>query len=137
MNINNSDDPFYRYKRPKFEVEYIKGKKQSIIKNIIEMCKKIDRDAPTLAKFFAKAFSTSAKLNKQKFLEINAIISTDDLDKCLQEFIDRYILCPSCDNPETIITKKGNNIEFDCTACGSLSILEVKNKYDQIIYNNI
>jgi translation initiation factor 5 len=137
MNLNNSDDPFYRYKRPNFEVEYIKGKRQTIIKNIDQLSKKIDRDQSLLAKYFAKSFSTSAKINKKQFLEINAIVSIEKLDESLQNFIDRYILCPSCDNPETTISQKNDNIVFNCSACGGITILNITTKYDQIVYNNL
>ncbi len=135
MNINNSDDPFYRYKRPKFNVQEFK--KKIWILNIHDIAKSLARDPKLLEKFLGKCCSTSAKINKQNFLEINAVYSIEQLDVFLQGFIVRYLLCPSCEIPETSLNKKGKMITFDCKACGHENKLEIKSKYDQIVFNSL
>ncbi len=135
MNITNSEDPFYRYKRPKFELQTFN--KKIWILNIQKIAKSLNREPKLLEKYLGKCCSTSTKIIKQKTLEINAVFDTPKLDTFLQIFIDRYVLCPSCDIPETSLSKKNNKIEFDCCACGHTNQLDMKYKFDSLIYNNI
>lgn len=53
-------------------------------------------------------------------------------------FIRRYVLCPSCDNPETelmVSTKKGT-ISQGCKACGYHGTLEINHKLNTFIIKN-
>ncbi len=134
MNISNSNDPFYRYKRPKFEIQVFN--KKIWILNINQIAKALNRDSTMIAKFLGKCCSTSAKINnKQNYLEINAVYTLDQLDVFLQKFIDKYVLCPACEIPETSLNKKSNRLVFNCKACGNMSKLDVKDKYDTLIFN--
>lgn len=135
MNINNIDDPFYRYKRSCFEIES-RGKK-TIIKNFNEICNQINQKTSLVIKFFRKFNSTAVKINKNNHLVMNGIMSIERLNECLQNFIDHYVLCPSCNNPETVVTKTQTGIKFTCNACGTVNVKKCNNKYDTIIYNNL
>ena len=135
MNITNSDDPFYRYKRPKFKLQIFN--KKTWILNIHSIAKSLDRNPKLLEKYLGKCCSTSSKINKQNILEINSCTDESTLDLYLKIFIERYVLCPSCQIPETILSKKNDKIELDCSACGNTNLIDMKLKYDVLIYNNL
>ena len=134
MNITNFDDPFYRYKRPKFDIQLLKNKTH--IFNLNAIADALKREPKLLEKYFGKCCSTSCGFNKQKIFEINTLVTMEKLDMYLQAFIDKYVLCQSCKNPETVISKEGNMIGMKCKACGMAHKTEVKNSYDKLVYNN-
>ncbi len=135
MNITHPDDPFYRYKRPQFEIQSFKRK--TWILNINSIAEALKRDVKLLEKYLGICCATSCKMNKQNILEINSVVDIPTLDLHLRIFVERYVLCPSCDLPETIIDKKNDKIEFNCSACGNINLLPLKIKYDTLIYNNL
>lgn len=60
------------------------------------------------------------------------------LQDLLDGFIRKYVLCPSCDNPETelmVSTKKGT-ISQGCKACGHHGNLQINHKLNTFIIKN-
>jgi translation initiation factor 5 len=54
------------------------------------------------------------------------------VQNALYDFIDLFILCPACENPETLMRPKGNGLELHCRACGARSKVQPgKNKAAQ------
>lgn len=56
----------------------------------------------------------------------------------LDGFIQKYVLCPKCDNPETklIISTKKGTIHQGCKACGHYGSLESNHKLNAYILKN-
>jgi translation initiation factor 5 len=68
--------------------------------------------------FFATQLGTG--WNKSKF---NRIVDTNTLEDLLEIYIERYVLCKSCFNPETHLNKK----ILSCSACGhSIKVDNIK-----------
>jgi translation initiation factor 5 len=71
---------------------------------------------------------------------VNGAHQADHLRKLLDTFIDKFVLCPSCKNPETelIITGKGKNedIHRDCKACGRKNGIDMRHKLVTYILKN-
>ena len=122
-------DPFYRYKVPSFSLKY-EGNK-TIILNLIEIAKKIERPIGMLKKFYAYQLGTSFITKNDRHI-INGILSTARMDKCLQEFMRLYVLCGTCSNPETIIVKG----KLKCRACGAKTILDPNHKMTKYCINS-
>ena len=49
---------------------------------------------------------------------INGAHDASKLQDYLDGFINKFVLCKSCQNPETRVTVKEDNIRLDCIACG-------------------
>jgi translation initiation factor 5 len=71
---------------------------------------------------------------------VNGAHQADRMRELLDVFIDKFVLCPSCKNPETdlVITGKGRNedIHRDCKACGRQNGIEMKHKLVTFILKN-
>jgi translation initiation factor 5 len=71
---------------------------------------------------------------------VNGAHQADRLRELLDSFIDKFVLCPSCKNPETelVITGKGNNedVHRDCKACGRQNGVDMRHKLVTFILKN-
>lgn len=68
---------------------------------------------------------------------INGSHSADRLRELLDNFIDKFVLCSSCKNPETDLkVNKEQNILRDCKACGKRSNVDMRHKLTTYIIKN-
>jgi len=55
-----------------------------------------------ITKFFGYEFSTAVRMDeKENRYTISGVHEYETLQKALEKFIDKFVLCPICDNPET------------------------------------
>lgn len=122
LNVNKRiHDEFYRYKMPSFTTK-IEGNK-TIITNLKEVSKALDRPPLTILKYFGRKIGSQATFdakNNKYFLKGKH--SSINLQELLNDFIKKYVLCMQCSNPETQCTSKG----LQCRACGFISNLREK-----------
>ena len=112
MSVNiprSAIDPFYRYKRNVIQTQGGKGN-NTVVKNIDAIAKQLDRSPEQIATFFRKKLSVNVRIDKRGFIMAGQY-TIPMLEDLLEEYIEKYILCPECGNPET--TKDG------CKACGT------------------
>ena len=104
VNIPRSEeDEFYRYKMPELLVKN-EGKGngvKTVITNIADVARALKRPPTYLHKVFGYAHNTPALTDSKGRSVINGTFSKVTLAKDLDVFIDRYVLCKDCQNPET------------------------------------
>ena len=124
LNIGGGDDPHYRYKMPSISVKIeSKNGGTTIIDNIDTISNKIGREANEIQKYFRKELSCNVKYDSEKGIVISALKETEDLQNILTKYIDDYVLCPECNNPETVKTVHKKKIKLTCAACGKTSCI--------------
>ena len=141
ININGSKDNSYRYKMPVFQCE-IKGNGNciyTIITNLNDVSKYINHPPNLLLKFLS---SYNGSMANEEKMSITGRYTSDELQKTIQIYINRFVICSKCNIPETIPqinkqSKKNIILELKCSSCGSISsILCNKNEikaYDLIV----
>ncbi|KAI3405199.1 TIF5 [Candida oxycetoniae] len=109
------------------------GIKTAIV-NLAEVARALNRPSPYLVKFFG--YELGAQTQVDRFL-VNGVHDTSELQDSLDGFINKFVLCGSCKNPETEIVLKGKDtLERDCKACGKVTIIDPKHKlYSYIVKN--
>ena len=122
INIGGGDDPFYRYKMPSINT-HIENKKggTTIIDNIDDIAKKIKRSPGEIQKFFTKTLSCNVRYNREKGIVIDAKKESAELQNVLTEYINKFVLCPQCKNPETTMKTNKKRTTLTCGACGKTS----------------
>ena len=108
-------DSFYRYKMP--TVNIVNQKTKSIITNINEIAQSIERNPNMIVDFLKKKFSTSMNYNKNDNTVEFKGAEIDLIQDAIYEFIEYYVLCPTCRNPETVLSNKKTGINIKCNAC--------------------
>jgi len=125
INIDNSD-PFYRYKMPRIvlKIEGAGNGIKTILVNITDIAKSLDREAIVIAKFFGFELGSQVTINdKNNKYIINGRHDDEKLEHYLHIFIRKYVLCGKCKNPETFFFGKGPNkdLYMECKACGYIT----------------
>lgn len=126
LNINGSTDPSYRYKMPRV-VGKVEGRGngiKTVIVNCREVASSLKRPTEQLTKFIGLQMGASSRIEHDKSI-VNGAIDTADLQKLVTVYIEKFVLCPKCGNPETVQKlaasgggKKSTVVVLKCKACG-------------------
>lgn len=137
--INDIIDPSYRYKMEALNILQNKGK--FVITNINEIGLNLSSSyhknkshnndncySKMLIEFFKKKFGIAIKCNKDLTKVELKGISHAELQNAVYEFIEYFVICPTCNNPETNLYKHKSDIYITCNACSYNNKLDNKNK---------
>jgi translation initiation factor 5 len=132
VNIPRSNtDDFYRYKMPVIKTK-IEGKGngiRTVIVNMGKVMKALDRPLEYGTKFIGFELGTQTKIdNAQDNCVVSGKHEAEALSQCLDKFIDTYILCTNCKNPETVLEIKKGIIVAKCKACGKYYKIDMDHK---------
>ena|SRR5438874_8267340 len=125
-------DPFYRYRMPTMSIKYTKS--ETIIENIDSLAKSLDRSTLELLKMFSYCLGTNLNNNKKS---LKGQYSFDQLYKHLITYIDTYILCSYCGNPETIYNVNKGKLNFVCKACSGKTCISNDSKLTKYIITQL
>jgi len=142
VNVNRSvSDAFYRYKMPRIMAK-VEGKGngiKTVIVNMTEVAKSIGRPPTYPTKYFGCELGAQTQFDfKNDRFIVNGSHEATKLQDLLDGFIRKFVLCPSCDNPETdlIVSTKKGTISQGCKACGFHGPLEFNHKLNTYILKN-
>jgi len=140
MNIRGKEevsDLHYRYRMPVLLTAQ-EGKRngaKTVLVNLPDIAKSLGRPAEEIMQFFAKDLGAQgkSKASEGKYV-LRGEHTTSSLQNRLFIYIENFVLCPTCGNPETqykvhLKGKVGSNsrkalvgkIFLQCAACGSTS----------------
>lgn len=105
INIAHSsvrDDPFYRYKRSKVQLN------QKLFKNFSTICKELKTPEKQLRSFISKTLG--CRMDDKNILSSH--ITIEQMECVVQKYVEKYVLCDNCKLPEL-------DAERICQACGS------------------
>ena len=122
ININNSNDPDYRYKMNELKIKIIK--RDTVLENIDIVAQQINTPASILIKYIGCRLGCSVKNNK-----LNGVKPSEDINKALFCFIDAFIICKCCGIPEINYEIKNKKVVGVCLACG---FSHLNNIFDKI-----
>nr|CAG4649313.1 EOG090X05QT [Scapholeberis mucronata]SVE93600.1 EOG090X05QT [Scapholeberis mucronata] len=142
LNVNrNVSDAFYRYKMPRLMAK-VEGKGngiKTVIVNMTEIAKALGRPPTYPTKFFGCELGaqTQFDIKNDRFI-VNGAHEAGKLQQMLDIFIKKFVLCPGCDNPETVLTvyAKKQTISQSCKACGYNGQLDMRHKLTTFILKN-
>ncbi|KAF9267930.1 translation initiation factor [Marasmius fiardii PR-910] len=144
VNIRRDvDDKFYRYRMPLLTTK-IEGKGngiKTVIPNMADVARALSRPPSYPTKFFGCELGAQTSFDeKNERYIVNGAHDANRLRELLDGFIDKFVLCKSCKNPETelIILKQGRNetIIRDCKACGERTDIDMRHKLTTFILKN-
>ncbi|KAL1739369.1 domain found in IF2B/IF5-domain-containing protein, partial [Schizophyllum fasciatum] len=130
VNIRRDvDDKFYRYRMPILTTK-IEGKGNGI-KTVL----------PNMSDFFGCELGAQTTFDeKNDRYIVNGAHDAARLRELLDGFIDKFVLCKACKNPETdlVILKQGRSEDIirDCKACGERTGVDMRHKLTTFIVKN-
>ena len=135
-NINISglkpvDDPSYRYKMPKL-IPKLEGRgngSKTCLVNCKEIAQALHRSPDELCKFFGVELGTQSTYGQDERAILNGHHTYDILYTALTKYIEVFVICPHCRQPEVPKYKiKGDDIHLKCVGCGNNSIIPPMHK---------
>ncbi|KAH7349857.1 eukaryotic translation initiation factor 5 [Plectosphaerella cucumerina] len=133
------NDAFYRYKMERIQTK-IEGKGngiKTVVVNLSSVAQSLARPGAHLIKFFG--FELGAQTNidppDDRWI-INGAHDAAKLQDHLDGFINKFVLCKKCKNPETDISIKDDHIMLDCKACGQRTDVDIRLKLSGFILKN-
>ncbi|TVY50232.1 Eukaryotic translation initiation factor 5 [Lachnellula cervina] len=137
VNIRSDvKDPFYRYKMERLQSK-IEGKGngiKTVIVNLSSVAQSLARPGAYVIKYFG--FELGAQTNSNPSDDrwiINGAHDASKLQDYLDGFINKFVLCKDCKNPETEVFIKDGRILLDCKACGHRSDVDLRLKLSGFI----
>lgn len=144
VNIRRDvDDKFYRYRMPLLTTK-IEGKGngiKTVVPNMADVARALSRPPTYPTKFFGCELGAQTSFDeKNERYIVNGAHNADRLRELLDQFIEKFVLCKSCKNPETdlVIIKNGKMevIIRDCKACGERTDIDMRHKLITFILKN-
>ena len=141
VNIcRDNNDPFYRYKMPLI-ISKIEGRGNGIrtaIMNTSDVTRALSRPPAYVIKFFGFELGAQTSINEiDDRYHVNGSHDAPKLQELLDGFINKFVLCKACKNPETdIIVQRDGNLLRDCKACGRRTPIDLKHKLTSYIVKN-
>lgn len=132
MNINRSDDPYYRYRMPKLQTK--RENKGTVLLNLPEIARSLNRTEESLVKYFTLELGCSGRKDSQGHWIITS--RSDNLQTLIFRYITDFIICPACDNPETTFIGKKTLI-LSCKACGTLAPVISRHQLVEYLLKNL
>lgn len=131
VNMNGSDDPSYRYKMPALAVKHEGSSKmkKTVISNLNEVSRAVGRPAEYLLTYLGQSLSAASKIEKEGAkMYIAGHHDPNIMQKHAITFIQEFVMCKKCSNPETSCmvkgSKKNKELLLDCKSCGARSHFE-------------
>lgn len=124
--LKDNKDPHYRYKMPKLtaKIEGSGNGIKTVITNISSVSRSIGRPPSYPLKYFGTELGANVKMDPQADLYVmNGAHDPEKLLELLYKFIEKFVLCNKCKNPETRISVERKEIYQRCIACGHESTI--------------
>ena len=106
-----------RFEMPRFE--YFTEGNKTIIKNFSIVCGKLRRDGAFLIKYISKELAVPIDDQGERVI-LQRKLTGDIINKKLEEFITKFVICRVCNKPDTHIQELGHGLrQLICEACGA------------------
>lgn len=115
--IDDNDDPYYRYKME--EVIIISEGVRFAFININQISVALNREPNEIVSFLKKHFGAQFQLKNDKVLTTKNDLTKSVLQEAIYQYIENYVLCGTCKNPETKKIQNKKKIYLMCDACSA------------------
>jgi len=136
VNMNGSQDPYYRYTMPCISVKVEGTTKmiKSVLTNIEDVCRAIGRPPDYLVTYLGQELSANSKIEKDT---AKAYVTGHFEERKVQELVFKFIqdtvTCANCKNPETTCNiegkKKNMTLFLTCKGCGGRTDLDPADRF--------
>lgn len=119
VNIDESDDPFYRYTMPKLRLEH-KGRSKmtrTVFTNNKDVTKKLRIPEDALVSYIGYELCTKYVYD-QNSTYLSGHHTEHQISKCVSKFIHTLLLCAECGLPELTLNIHNSKVSTKCDSCG-------------------
>ena len=135
INKEYIEDVAYRYKMsvPILKYEGNGNGQRTVFLNIQEISTQINRDAKLLLSYLSLSLGCQTINNKDGLVILYGTHENEKILNIIYDFINIFVLCSKCKNPETVFIKEKKNIYKQCNACSGITDIPYVKNADKII----
>lgn len=136
LNMDGSDDPFYRYKMPAMQVKVEGSTKmvKTVLLNLDDVCRAIGRPCDHLLVYLGQQFNAatqSAKRTGKAY--ISGSREQAEVQDQVFKFLQDAVLCSRCGKPETSFMVEGSKKKkvgfLSCKGCAARTNLDSTDRF--------
>jgi len=105
-----------KYETPQTESSVIGAK--TVIYNFKEVAQRLNRNPNHLLKFMVRELATSGTLEEMR-ATLQGRFAKEALDDLIVRYIKAYVLCASCNKPDTKLVREDRLTFIACEVCGA------------------
>ena len=110
---------------------------KTVVPNMSDVARALSRPPTYPTKFFGCELGAQTTWDeKSDRYIVNGAHDASRLRELLDGFIEKFVLCGACKNPETDLVIKGGIIIRDCKACGQRTNVDMRHKLTTFILKN-
>lgn len=94
------------------------GKKQTVIRNFMDIAKTLRREPEDFAKYMFKALAVPGSIRGGE-LVLQSKVPAPLVSQRIREYIKDFVLCRECGKPDTALQKIDGYVFIKCEACGA------------------
>jgi len=94
------------------------GKKQTVIRNFVDIAKALRREPAEIAKYMFKELAVPGSIRNNE-LVLQSKVPTMLINQRIQEYVRDLVICKECGKPDTALQKVDNYTFVKCEACGA------------------
>lgn len=98
-------------------------KRQTSIKNFIDISKTLRREPSHMAKFLFKELAIPGAITGNE-LVLQGKISSMIINQRIKDYVNEYVICRECGKPDTSLHKEDYFTVLKCEACGARRTLK-------------
>jgi len=105
-----------KYETPQSEVQVVGTK--TVISNFKEIAQRLNRNPNHLLKFISRELATSGSLEDSR-ASMQGRFTKEAIDELVVRYIKAYVLCGSCNKPDTKLVREVRLTFILCEVCGA------------------
>lgn len=105
-----------RFETPKAKI--LPAGARTIIINFYEIASALRREPKYFLKELLRELATKGEI-KDKRLVVIGRFSEEMINRKIESYVKKYVLCPECAKPDTKIVRKDGTLFLVCEACGA------------------
>lgn len=96
---------------------------RTFIKNFKDVAEKLNRDPQHLLKFLLRELGTAGNLEGGRAI-LQGKFTHYLINDRIEDYVDKYVICPECNRPDTKIIREDRISLLKCLACGARAPLK-------------
>ncbi|MEM3833043.1 MAG: translation initiation factor IF-2 subunit beta [Thermoprotei archaeon] len=117
-SVSVKPEKYTRYEIPKL-TSYNEGAK-TIITNFKYAAERLNRKPEELAKFIYKELGAGGNIDNERLI-LTGRFENEQINTVINLYYKRYVICPVCGKPDTVLIKQKKIVYMKCLACGAES----------------
>jgi translation initiation factor 2 subunit 2 len=105
----------------RFEIPKAKGHiegSKTIITNFIQITSILQRDPQHLVKYLLRELAAPGNIDGQRLI-LGRKLSSSLINEKIEKYTNEFVLCKTCNKPDTSFMKEGRILMLKCAACGA------------------